>query len=378
MPRVPLPARLHHRADVAAAVLVLLVASALRLAFLFRAPPFFVGGDSETYLQPAMELLWGQGFELIAKRPPGYPLFVATTLASLGQDLQTLNLVQSALGVLTSAAAWAIGRLTFGRIAGLVAGLLVAANGTLIIFEHYVMAEALFTFLVTMALLLLLLATRDVARRWLVGAGLAIGLATMTRQTALLLIPLGPIALWLAGYSPRGVLRGTSWYLAGFLVLVGPWVLADFLPDRTLAAGTLGETLVWRLTRSDSDFFKGRQASAGDAASIAARRFAWDQASGKELPSDTAVRLQQRFGLSEAEADRVLRDVAFEAIGQQPARYVASSAQIFITHLFGQEQYLGGQGKEGGRTRFANVETRYAFWDERARFLLNDPTQAQQ
>jgi hypothetical protein len=200
----------------------------------------------------------------------------------------------------------------------------------------------------------------------------------MTRQTAQLLIPLGPIGLWLAGQSPRSVLRGTGWYLAGFLILVGPWMLADYLPDRSLAAGTLGETLVWRLTRSDSDFFKGRQLSASDAASTAARRFAWDQASGKELPSDTAVRLQQRFGLSEAEADRVLRDVAFDAIGQQPARYVASSAQIFVTHLLGQEQYLGGQGKEGGRTRFANVETRYAFWDERAKLLLNDPTAAQQ
>ena len=42
----------------------------------------------------------------------------------------------------------------------MVAGLLVALNGTLIVYEHYVMAETLFTFLLAAAALALVLGAR--------------------------------------------------------------------------------------------------------------------------------------------------------------------------------------------------------------------------
>src|SRR5919199_384654 len=61
---------------------VVMAASLIRLAFLFRAPPLYVGGDSQTYLQPAIELLQGVGFDPDIKRPPGYPLFLAGVLAT--------------------------------------------------------------------------------------------------------------------------------------------------------------------------------------------------------------------------------------------------------------------------------------------------------
>ena len=71
--------------DGAALSLVVLVAALMRLAFLFRAPPLYVGGDSQTYLQPAVDLLAGVGFDPDIKRPPGYPLFLAATMATLGR-----------------------------------------------------------------------------------------------------------------------------------------------------------------------------------------------------------------------------------------------------------------------------------------------------
>src|SRR5262249_4495845 len=99
-------------------VLVILLATLLRVAFLFRAPPFYVGGDSPTYLQPAVDLLRGVGFDPIVKRPPGYPLFLALSLSAFGWDLQGLNFAQHLIGIATAAGAWALGRLTFGRGAG--------------------------------------------------------------------------------------------------------------------------------------------------------------------------------------------------------------------------------------------------------------------
>src|SRR3712207_5717492 len=42
--------------DLTLVFLLLLVGGALRLAFAFRSPPLFVGGDSQTYLVPGYEL----------------------------------------------------------------------------------------------------------------------------------------------------------------------------------------------------------------------------------------------------------------------------------------------------------------------------------
>src|SRR6266516_5591838 len=99
--------------DHIALAVVLVVATAIRVAFLFRAPPLYVGGDSQTYLQPAIELIQGVGFDPDIKRPPAYPLFLTAAISAPGPDLQGVNLVQHVLGVITAGATWAIGRLAF-------------------------------------------------------------------------------------------------------------------------------------------------------------------------------------------------------------------------------------------------------------------------
>ena len=72
--------------DLTCLLLLLVVGAAARLAFAFRAPPLFVGGDSQTYLVPGYELAHGFGFAPILKRPPLYPLFVAFSIVLMGED----------------------------------------------------------------------------------------------------------------------------------------------------------------------------------------------------------------------------------------------------------------------------------------------------
>lgn len=372
--------------DRAALTLVLAVAALIRLAFLFRAPPFYVGGDSPTYLLPALELLQGAGFDPIVKRPPGYPLFLAGTMGLFGLDPAGTLFSQHLLGIGTAAATWALGRLTFGRVAGLLAGLLVAVNGPLLIFEHYIMAETLFTF----ALALALAATVWAARRGgnsaarslrLLVAGLLFGLASATRQSAQPLVLLVPLALLLARVGWRAAARGTLLAGAGFLIVVLPWLSFDYTRYQTLSSATLGETLVWRLTRSDSgdEFFKWKLAPVADAREQEQRKLAFSQAADRVLPSDTKVELQRRFGLGEAEADRVMRSIALEAIARQPERYVGSSLALLFEHLLGTRQWLGGQGKEGGITRYSDALAKYqSFWPERIRPLITNASPGQQ
>lgn len=367
--------------DAVALSLIIAVAAALRLAFLFRAPPFYVGGDSPTYLQPAVDLLQGQGFDPIAKRPPLYPLFLTGTLAWLGKDLQGLSFAQHILGVTTAGAAWAIGRLTFGRFAGLAAGLLTAINGPLLIFEHYVMAETLFTTLLTLAVLCTLLLVRSGKPVYALLAGLLFGLASATRQSAQLLILLVPVSLLLGGASWRAARRPAVLALLGFALVLGPWLGFDYARHGVLSSSTLGETLIWRLTRSDPeyDFFRWQLAPVDDPRLQDARKFVFGEAADRELPSDTKVAAQQRFGLSEAQADTLMRSVALEAIRHNPQAYLGTSLQILLGHLLGTEQWLGGQGKQGGVSRYVNSESKYeGFWSPSLRLYIQNPSPAQE
>lgn len=376
--------RVRAHPDGTALGLVLGVAALIRLAFLFRAPPFYVGGDSPTYLLPAVEVLQGAGFDPIVKRPPGYPLFLAGTMGLFGLDPVGTLFAQHLLGLGTVASTWALGRLTFGRAVALPAGLLVAVNGPLLIFEHYVMAETLFTLLVALAVTATVWAADGGAGKRalpMVLAGVLFGLASATRQSAQPLVLLVPLALLLAGTGWRGALRGSLAAAAGYLVVLVPWLTFDYARHQTLSSATLGETLVWRLTRSDTgdEFFKWKLPPVADAREQEARKLAFGQAADRVLPSDTKVELQRRFGLSEAEADRVLRSIALEAIQRQPDRYVGSSFELLLEHLLGTQQWLGGQGKEGGITRYSDAAAKYqGFWPERIRPLITNANPGQQ
>src|SRR5262249_37981273 len=132
------------RATLLALVGVGLLALVVRLAFTFRAPPF-VTNDSLSYLLPGFDLIHGGGFAPILKRPPLYPLFIGGVLGPFGEDLRLLMLVQHLLGVAVVLLTYGIGRLLFGPVAGLVAALLTALSGPVIVTEHYLMSEGLYT-----------------------------------------------------------------------------------------------------------------------------------------------------------------------------------------------------------------------------------------
>src|SRR5215216_6964653 len=101
---------------------VLVIAAAWRLGFALRPPPF-VTPDSLGYFLPGWELAQGLGFSPELRRTPAYPLFIGLVVFVMGDDLRGLTLVQHGLGVLTAGLAYALGRASFGLLAGVLAGL---------------------------------------------------------------------------------------------------------------------------------------------------------------------------------------------------------------------------------------------------------------
>lgn len=309
------------------------LALGLRLVFLLRAPAFIVN-DSLSYLLPGFDLATGLGFDPIYKRPPGYPAFVGLALWFFGQQsLFGLLLLQHLLGVAIVGLSYALGATLLSRPAGLVAGLLSALSGPLIVTEHYVMSETLFSLVLSASLLLLILGLRRRSVRLLAAGAVVLGLAALTRPVAQLLVPLfAVLTLW---HWPRWrpAVGAAAMVLACYGLTVLPWMArnASVQGSFTLAGG-MGEGLAVRTIRLDQDFDFSPPANP-DPRRRARQIYREEAKEGSAY--ELARRLQQEAGLSPAEADRAMRDIALGAIRQKPAYYLLGSFDMFLRMFAG-------------------------------------------
>jgi hypothetical protein len=356
---------------------VLTIGLLLRLALLYRIPPLFMPGDSQSFLTPAYDLARGLGFDPILKRPLGYPLLVAAAISLLGEDLRGLVFVQTMLGLVTVAATYWVGRLVFGRLTGLLASLSVAIGGQLLIYEHYILAESVFGMFVVLAVLALVLAARREchAWRWAAAGGVALGFASLFRPIAEVLVPLIPVYFLVLVRPRRQALTMTGIALAGLMLTMGPALLADLALRGGVSSGALGEHLLWRITRSDSGYIRRADIPPGepDSPQAAARRFVLRRAVDRQLPQEIYTALRTDYGLGAAEADAVMRSVALDAIMRQPAKYISSTLWFSVELFFGADQQLGDVSKRDGEAGYINPQARQRTWFEDRILHLGEP-----
>ena len=180
-----------------------------------------------------------------------------------------------------------------------VAGLVVAINGTLLIYERYVMAETQFTFLLAAAALALVMGARRASWRLYALGGALLALASLNRAAAQLLLPVVPLVALLWHRSVKLAVHLSGAMLAGFLVLSLPWMAVTWVQAGSLGASGLGEALFWRGSREQPMLLNreiGRPSDVADPTRTQARRVAYNRVFEDQLPSDIAVLLQQRFG----------------------------------------------------------------------------------
>lgn len=334
--------------DPAALVLVLAVALGMRLAFVGADPPIFLTTDSLTYALPAQHLATGQGFDLSLRRTPGYPLLLGTLWSLFGVSFQPVVYLQHLLGVATAGLTWLLGRISINRVVALLGGLLVALSGPQIIYEHYAMTEALFTFELIASLVALAMALQHGrTRRWVV-VGLLFGLCALTRPIGQIFPLLAPLAVLLQGggraaVRPAG--RAAVLVAIGFAVIVLPWMGRNQLVGGELTgSAALGKTLFGRITRHD-DGLRFDLPPAGRPetdplrarARAVARQAAQDDTSRGSLVHERLIR---EFGYTEAQAYNVMRDVALEVLLAQPLYYLQSSLRGTVELFRGQEEPL--------------------------------------
>ena len=199
--------------------------------------------DARFYHLTAQSIAMGEGYSFAepgtdgaekphptAFFPPGYPYFLGSVYFVFGREVASGRWANVVLGALTVLPAYYIATRFFSARVGLASALLVAATPALIFWTSSLLADTLFTLLVTTDMALLLRArVRERIDMWFVlAAGLVLGLAALVRGQALFLIPCAIV--WLALFSPKAqLLKGAALLCLSVVLVILPWTVRNAL-----------------------------------------------------------------------------------------------------------------------------------------------------
>ena len=246
-------------------------------------------GDASAYHLLANHLADGRGyirpfdftkFHLVvptAEYPPLHP-FVVSVFARLGaRSVEAQRLGLTVIGSSTVALIGLVGRQIAGARVGIVAAALAAVSPMMFLPEATLMSEAIFVFLVTLALFLAGL-IRTTPKLWAFAVlGCVLGLAVLTRAEAavLTLLLVVPLAAAATGVSVRRKLTLGTVAFAMVGVVVVPWAVRNQTTFHSFVAvsNNLGTALAganceltyhgpalgsWRSTFGSDDASRGR------------------------------------------------------------------------------------------------------------------------
>ena len=170
----------------------------------------------------------------------GNPLAMGAYVVDPGPYFLLGRLLSAAFGTISVYLVFRLGRVAYGRPAGLLAALFLAVTPLHVAYSHMAVTDVTATALSLLALLLLLKATQGRGRRWLVAGAVAAGLATSTKYNLGLLVLPASVA---AVYACRGEVARRA--AAGArAALLWPRLLATRVYAPMLAAFVLASPFV--------------------------------------------------------------------------------------------------------------------------------------
>jgi len=255
-------------------IAVFALALALRLAWVgwvqHRGGELF-GPDALSYDQLAASLLRGEGLQkwdyqglfsdprraLVVRsfRPPLLPILLAGIYGLAGHHHLIARVVMALVGAATCVVVARIARGLFGTAAAAVAGLLAAAYPRLIYYAGAIVTETPYTFLLALAVAVLLAAQRSQRALWPWPLGGALlGLATLCRSALLGFVPLAAIWVFLVrGRRARAACEAAV-LLAGFALVMAPWWGRNLaVHGRFVVATTEGGYTLWVTNNERAD-----------------------------------------------------------------------------------------------------------------------------
>jgi len=214
----------------------------LAAALLIRLAVWWVGidrglfyPDESEYTELAKNLADGKGFSykghLTSFRPPGFAFIMSIVFRLFdGVSPAPVRAVQILFSLATVWVIYRLGRDGWGEKVGLIAAGIFAFYPTLIGFNNILLTEPSYLFFVSLTCWAMLRHLQTPNLGWALGAGLAMGLGTLIRDT---LFYGGPVtALFLIGHQfldRRYRWRHTAVFAAGFIIVLMPWITRNTL-----------------------------------------------------------------------------------------------------------------------------------------------------
>jgi 4-amino-4-deoxy-L-arabinose transferase-like glycosyltransferase len=299
------------------------LALAVRLPLVATSAGASYSGDTAEYVRFADQLLDGR-FPT-TYRMPGYPLFIAALGLLPGSRVAAIVTAQHVIGVALVCLILVAGWRFFGRVTGIVAGLLAALTPVMLGLEHTMEPDFLFGAIVFAGACAMAEALRrpEPSVRWLAAAGAAFAAAAYIKPVGQVLPAAALLALAFSTRSVRATLRGTCVVAGVTALLLIPWVarneVAYGLPTLSDQGG---QTLFKRMFDVDHAPIPTSTADGRLIARIAAEKQLREPRA--EL-NDYAVGALRARGLSGHEAVALEGRVARTAIAAQPLGYLADT-----------------------------------------------------
>ena len=158
-------------------------------------------GDADVYDAWAQRLAAGDWLgDKVFYQAPLYPYFLGIIYKLGGHSLLLVRLVQIVVGACSCVILGKAAEHFISRRAGLVAGVLMACCPTLVFFDCLIQKSVLDVFFLTLVLLLAaIVARKERAIPWWLALGAGFGFLTLTRENALIMLPLMLVWAWQHG-----------------------------------------------------------------------------------------------------------------------------------------------------------------------------------
>lgn len=232
---------------------IVLAAFGIRLLYIYLIAPIpnGIGGDAGFYSSAATQLseghfyyrvIFGHAY-LTAEHPPLYPMVLAVSAVLGAKSLLAYRIVSCGIGTVAVALIGILGNRIGGNRVGLLAAAVAALYPPFITADGLVMSEPLFTLAVAASLILALAVKARPTVPRATALGLAVGLATLTRAEAVLLVPL---LAWPAAWKPHApgnLTRALVATVAAALV-IAPWMIRNAIVFHRLILAADSNTLI--------------------------------------------------------------------------------------------------------------------------------------
>lgn len=216
-------------------VIIFLVALLPRIFLAFNSIEI-PASDALGYDHQAIGILEGKGFiengKASSSREPLYSLFLAGIYYLFGHSYTAVRIVQAILGALVCVVVFQIAKNLFTSKIAVLAGLLAVFSPSLIKISEKLLSENLYTFLLVIAILLILKQTKAKNYKCLALSGITLGLASLTRYVIVffpffIVVFMGR-SLIPKDYSIKKRVFSTLVLILFFILPILPWTIRNW------------------------------------------------------------------------------------------------------------------------------------------------------